>query len=233
MHGLNGHREKTWTFVDEKPKGKEFLWLKDFLPSKIPNARILTWGYDARTYSQSHGESVSIQQLYDHGRDLVGDLDRERRNDGTERRPIIFIAHSLGGLVVKTVRHTYPSSNRQSVSNRGIQALLHSHLASKDHLEQERSVKVSTYGIFFLGCPHQGAPDASTGALLNNLARIKGHTNNDLLKDLRAHEKSLTKQNAEFAAIRPDFDIKFGYETLPTVIWKAKPVFVRACKKRR
>ena len=105
MHGLNGHREKTWTYVhvDKQSNTKEILWLRDLLPFKIPNARVWTWGYDARTYSQNHGESLSIQHLYDHGRDLVADLDRERRADRTEKRPIIFIAHSLGGIVLKTV----------------------------------------------------------------------------------------------------------------------------------
>lgn len=65
VHGLNGHREQTWT----APDGVN--WLSDFLPSDIPNARILTWGYDANTNSTSQ---ISAQSLYDHAKTLVSDL---------------------------------------------------------------------------------------------------------------------------------------------------------------
>jgi len=69
IHGLNGHREKTWTVGGVN-------WLRDLLPSDIPNARILSWGYDANT----HGTSpISAQYLYDHARTLVSDLCLKRR----------------------------------------------------------------------------------------------------------------------------------------------------------
>ena len=70
MHGLNGHREKTWT------ASNNILWLRDLLPDDIPNARILSWGYDANTYSTSR---LSAQYLYDHARTLVSDLSRKRQ----------------------------------------------------------------------------------------------------------------------------------------------------------
>lgn len=69
VHGLGGHREKTWT-VDS------INWLRDLLPSDIPNARILSWGYDANTHSTS---PISAQYLYDHATTLVSDLCLERR----------------------------------------------------------------------------------------------------------------------------------------------------------
>ena len=69
VHGLNGHREKTWTVNGVN-------WLRDLLPADIPNARILSWGYDAST----HGTSpISAQYLYDHARTLVSDLCLKRR----------------------------------------------------------------------------------------------------------------------------------------------------------
>lgn len=69
VHGLNGHREKTWTLND-------INWLRDLLPTVIPNARILSWGYDANTHSTS---PISAQYLYDHARTLVSDLVLERK----------------------------------------------------------------------------------------------------------------------------------------------------------
>jgi hypothetical protein len=69
VHGLNGHRDKTW----EAANGVH--WLRDLLPNDIPKARIFCWGYDANT----HGGRVSCQYLYDHARSLVSDLCLERR----------------------------------------------------------------------------------------------------------------------------------------------------------
>lgn len=69
VHGLNGHREKTWT-------ANNVNWLHDFLPSDIPNARILTWGYDANTHSTSQ---INTQYLYDHAQGLVSDLCLDRK----------------------------------------------------------------------------------------------------------------------------------------------------------
>ena len=107
IHGLNGHREKTWTF-EGRGKTSDVLWLRDLLPSIIPNTRIWTWGYDSRTRSKSHGEQLTIKSLYDHGRELVFDLDGERRATNSHRRPIIFVVHSLGGIVVKSVSSRNP-----------------------------------------------------------------------------------------------------------------------------
>ncbi len=51
-------------------------WLHDLLTNDIPNARILCWGYDSNTYSNS---LVSCQYLYNHAKSLVSDLCLERR----------------------------------------------------------------------------------------------------------------------------------------------------------
>ncbi|MCJ1346181.1 hypothetical protein MMC31_004395, partial [Peltigera leucophlebia] len=69
IHGLNGHREATWTVNGVN-------WLRDLLPLNIPNARIYTWGYDANTHSTSQ---ISAQYLYDHARTLISDLCLKRK----------------------------------------------------------------------------------------------------------------------------------------------------------
>ena len=124
---------------------------------------------------------------------LVYDLDSERRKDGTQRRPIIFIAHDVGGIVVKW-------------------ALLYSDLAREGGFKEQRSVKLSTYGIIFMGTPHQG----SQGLL--NIAKMQDQTSDNLLKHLEEHSGLLQKQTSEFVSISRDFEIKFAYETLPTPV---------------
>ncbi|KAK8016653.1 hypothetical protein PG993_014842 [Apiospora rasikravindrae] len=70
VHGLNGHREKTW----EADSG--VLWLRDFLPEDFDDARIMTFGYNAATHSPEH---ISSHSLHDHGQKLVGALAIKRR----------------------------------------------------------------------------------------------------------------------------------------------------------
>ncbi|KAG9056275.1 hypothetical protein FS842_011164 [Serendipita sp. 407] len=90
IHGLDGHREQSWTAENEK------LWLKDFLPNDLPNARILSYGYDADTRSFIQTSSKTISH---HAEDFVERLSQLRRMH--PRRPIIFLAHSLGGIILK------------------------------------------------------------------------------------------------------------------------------------
>lgn len=218
LHGLNGHREKTWTF-EGKGKSKDVLWLRDLLPPIIPNARIWTWGYDSRTRSKSHGEQLTIKSLYDHGRELVFDLDGERRASNSHRRPIIFIVHSLGGIVLKSVSLRNPGVIDFALTQgNAIQALLHSDRVREGNLEEQRSIKISTYGIIFMGTPHQGGQGVGIGKIMLNIAKAQGHTSDNLLKQLEVHSELLQQQLSEFTLICQDFEMYFAYETKPTPI---------------
>jgi hypothetical protein len=42
IHGLNGDATESWTYPDPKA-----FWPKDFLPCDIPEARVMTFGYNA------------------------------------------------------------------------------------------------------------------------------------------------------------------------------------------
>ncbi|KAM0228216.1 hypothetical protein ACHAPO_010864, partial [Fusarium lateritium] len=45
IHGLNGHYYKTWS--TSSTNGSRLNWLEDMLPERIPNARIMSYGYNA------------------------------------------------------------------------------------------------------------------------------------------------------------------------------------------
>lgn len=70
VHGLHGNREKTWT------ADNDVLWLQALLPKEIPNARVLTYGYDSRTRSSEH---LTHQTLYGHSMSLISALSLYRR----------------------------------------------------------------------------------------------------------------------------------------------------------
>lgn len=93
VHGLNGHRDNTWT-------SKGINWLQEFVPQVLPRSRVLVYGYDSRTHGSTPLSRSTLNQI---GADFLSELSLMRQDDDTERRPIIFLAHSLGGIVVKSV----------------------------------------------------------------------------------------------------------------------------------
>ncbi|KAH0593445.1 hypothetical protein MHUMG1_08902 [Metarhizium humberi] len=93
VHGLNfkntdEHARKTWTMGDK-------LWLKDFLPGALSRpSRVMLFEYNS-----SPAVGAAAIKLDDHAKTLLQWLNLKRKTD--PRRPLVFICHSLGGLVVK------------------------------------------------------------------------------------------------------------------------------------
>jgi protein SERAC1 len=93
IHGLGGHYNNTWTDANTKQN-----WLRDFFPEQIPQVRIMSWGYNSSVFgSPAVGDITSFAQA------LLNDLKGYRQNE-LEKRPLIFVCHSLGGVVFKRVR---------------------------------------------------------------------------------------------------------------------------------
>ena len=115
------------------------MWLRDTLPDDLPGARVLTYGYDTRL-----AESNSFQNLEDVALTFRASL-RIALGSRAPDRPLVFIAHSLGGLVLK-------------------QALIQ--MASGD--AADRRIFQSTYGILFFGVPNQGMDTSSLLAMVGS-----------------------------------------------------------------
>jgi hypothetical protein len=91
LHGIKGNAFRTWTV-------EEYMWLRDSLPKTLPGARIFSFGYDAQV-----ALSFGTGGIDEFSRSLLEDLKRERRAEKVKKRRIIFICHSMGGIVVKKV----------------------------------------------------------------------------------------------------------------------------------
>jgi triacylglycerol esterase/lipase EstA (alpha/beta hydrolase family) len=138
VHGLNPtnkefHAEHTWTAGDK-------LWLRDFLPSKLPQAHVLLFGYNS-----SVAFETSIAGVREQAANLLNRLTLKREN--AESRPIIFVAHSLGGIVVK-------------------RALVEARLDGT-----YESILKATYGMAFFGTPHRGSTFAKLGDVAVSVVR--------------------------------------------------------------
>ena len=94
IHGLNGHFEDTWTV--KRRDGTSVNWLKDLLPEKIPNARIMAFSYNSRIQF-----SKSTSDVYTFAEQLLEQLLAVRQDESESGRSIICICHSLGGIDFK------------------------------------------------------------------------------------------------------------------------------------
>ncbi|CAH0021395.1 unnamed protein product [Clonostachys rhizophaga] len=72
-----------------------FMWIRDALPSRLPGVRFIIYGYDT---ALSGSKSFQVVP------DIAGSLISELKANGwaaPAAKPIIFLAHSLGGVVLK------------------------------------------------------------------------------------------------------------------------------------
>ncbi|RMZ78821.1 hypothetical protein DV738_g3687, partial [Chaetothyriales sp. CBS 135597] len=196
VHGLNGGSYSTWA-----THNPEVFWPVDLLPGILEEqrCRILTYGYDATVAAFTDG--TSKDKIHNHAEHLVGRLAANRNLKKALERPIIFICHSLGGLVVK-------------------RALIYSRESRHQNLERHRSVYVATYGILFLGTPHTGSDLAKWGLLLERISSTVMpkkffDTSPQLVKALKTHNETLQNINRLFTEIHDRFHIYFFHEGKP------------------
>lgn len=97
-------------------------------------------------------------------------------------------------------------------------ALIYSRSLSNEKTEHLRSVYVSTFGILFLGTPHNGSDVAKWGLLLHNICTavmpkkfMEGSS--QLVQSLRTNNETLQHINSLFADIQTRFHIYLFHET--------------------
>jgi hypothetical protein len=85
------------------------MWVLDLLKEKFPTSRIMTYGFDTKL--DGNTSSSGLDDLAHVFLENLIDLGKHHYSPGCTKKgmvlrnpPLIFIGHSLGGLVVKQVR---------------------------------------------------------------------------------------------------------------------------------
>ncbi len=162
VHGLGGHWRDTWA-VD--PARDETYW-PNWLAHQLPAAEIWSVEYEANRSNWRVGMS-----MVEHADQILELL----LTGGFGARPILFVTHSLGGLVVKSLLR-----------------------ASCDAVDQPaKQIAHATRGVAFFATPNSGARIASNFTRLLRWIGPLGqlYRTSGLLEELRAHGPELLKLN--------------------------------------
>ncbi|KAH8807181.1 hypothetical protein F5884DRAFT_338992 [Xylogone sp. PMI_703] len=152
VHGLNGNAFDTW-MANAK------MWLRDILPHDEPfqNSRIMTFGYNS-TLVDKRGINDRFE---DFSKTLVDLLSIHRNSERERSRPLVFICHSMGGLVARSAMVRLINLPRSV-----------------------RNLKASQCGFLFLATPHHGSPQANVESIFVAMGKYVGVKEN-FIKDLR------------------------------------------------
>jgi ankyrin repeat protein len=122
--------------------------------------------------------------VFSHGKDLLFALGREMKPG----RPVIFVAHSLGGIVVKEM-------------------LAHSSASAEMEL---KNVVESTAAVIFLGTPHRGSLElAALGEWARGLvSALRMETNASILNALGLRTTDLERAQEAFSALWQKYDFR-------------------------
>jgi hypothetical protein len=180
VHGLGGHYRSTW-HPQEKDDDDKF-W-PSWLGSDLPDIGIWSLGYDVEPFKWKG----STMPLVDRATNSLAILD----SYDIGSRPLIFITHSMGGLLVK-------------------QMLRHAHDFGDSRWKK---IVEQTKGIVFLSTPHSGSDLANWvkyigGFLLPSIS----------VEELEAHHARLRELNNVYRNhdILSQIDIEVYYEKLKT-----------------
>ncbi len=187
VHGLGGGSTKTWSFSHDATH----FWPKTWLPREpgFGNICIHSYGYDANWQCTKATPTINV---HDFGRQLLERLRNSTHLTSSQTRPIVFVAHSMGGLVVK-------------------QAYV---LARQDPSLVELAKRMEA--MVFLATPHKGSDLAQT---LNNILRVSiALPTRSYISNLSHQNELLSLLNDSFRHYAADVSIYSFYESRPTTL---------------
>ena len=176
LHGLTGDPLETWN-----SESSESFW-PTWLAGELPNLNIYTLKYPASLMGKWAKKEMD---LFERCNNILENM----AGIGLGTRPIVLIAHSLGGIVAKQILRSATQSS------------------DSDYKAIAQSIKL----IIFLGTPHTGA------SLANVLNLIPGSSKHiKLLSNELGFLEDLNSYYRDFAVKNPDLKTVVYYEKFKT-----------------
>ena len=168
VHGLRGDSRQTWS--NETSGG---FW-PEWLYSDLEKISVYSLGYPASAFGQPVKKEMDLFER-------AGNVLEQFASFGIGDRPIVFVAHSLGGILVKIVLRKSCESDDQ----------------------EWRRVAESTKLVFFLGTPHLGSELANLGKVIPYTSKLVALLANEsgLLEDLNGHYRGLTNNREDLKTV--------------------------------
>ncbi|KAL8925462.1 MAG: hypothetical protein Q9172_002224 [Xanthocarpia lactea] len=151
-------------------------------------ARIWSFGYDSRTAFAK--AVVDIEDVADM---LLDGIEGRRDSAQGQSRPLIFVAYSLGGIVVK-------------------KAIIRAHERSQHY----GGLLQSIHGIVFMGVPHRGADSARWASLVANILQVGQlglGTNTNFVEALKRNSPTFSDISRQFVERAKLLTIRTFFET--------------------
>ncbi|KAL4865204.1 hypothetical protein BDV12DRAFT_175069 [Aspergillus spectabilis] len=188
VHGLHGD-QAPWT------SEADVFWPDKLLPAKIPDACILSFEYQAAIGSFFDEED----EITDISNDLINELMDHRTEKEKEERPIIFVAHCLGGLVLENAL-----------------------VRAAEHPRKKELIGYS-HGILLLGTPHfqTGSLAAATKYLQVAQAEIPSESD---LKGRLDRLSAIPQRFADLKQAGAEFEVEGFYAGAGTKLSGGKDV---------
>ncbi|KAI9653689.1 MAG: hypothetical protein M1831_005717 [Alyxoria varia] len=196
VHGLGGTAWRTWCWNRDR---KAFwpAWLAD--KDTLSSYRIFTFGYNSDFKGQETNLSIQdfAKSLLHHMLVFSPEKGQGQSYIGSEHRNITFVAHSMGGLVVKKA-----------------------FLLGKQDI-QFSSIISKVLGIVFLATPHRGSHYAK---ILSNVLSVSplGPSPKLYVADLETNSSTIQAINEDFCHVCGELALVSFYETKKTSVGFSK-----------
>ncbi|KAL2069213.1 hypothetical protein VTL71DRAFT_15551 [Oculimacula yallundae] len=182
VHGLRGGSRKTWS---ASPSPAHY-WPKEWLPADpdFRNVRIHSFGYNSDWLDNRE----NLLTIHDFGQSLIEEI-YNTLGRGAANTPIVFIGHSMGGLVIKKACII----SRENPVYNTVGARIHS--------------------IYFLATPHRGSDLAQT---LSNMLKAMPSGPKPFVGSLARGSEAITVISDQFRHVLNGISIHSFMESVPT-----------------
>jgi hypothetical protein len=171
---------RTWTAGKNDTNGRVICWPVAWLGEEFPKARILSLNYDSCVLKT---DTTGVMDGFLLGESLVQEMVQFAKIGQQNNCPVVFVCHSVGGLVVKEI-------------------IIQAHRKFRNEPEYV-SFLCNIRGYHFYATPHDGSKLADLVGYLFSMRHLPSF--GKMVTLVRVINNELGRLNGEFASIGKDY----------------------------